>query len=964
MKKTFISALLFFSAAFLFGGSTFSDFTSNDVKPDSTGVSIFSSTNDQWVESILSKMTLEEKAAQMVFAYTRGVYMSEDSPQYQRLVHLVKDLKVGGMIIFQSEIYDQAILINKLQKLAKVPLLFTSDFEHGVAQHVGDATDFPTNMALGAADDSLGIYKMGRIIAKEGKALGVYQDYAPVSDVNNNPDNPIINVRSFGEDVMLVQKLSGAFIKGIQDGGMIATAKHFPGHGNTSLDSHRELPTITGSKEELAEVELAPFKSDIKDGVMSIMIAHLAVPAYEPDTKLPSTLSKNIITGLLQNELGFKGLVVTDAMGMHAITNSFSTGEATVMAVKAGNDAILFPDDPIESIQAIVKAVQQGDLTEARLDRSVRKILLAKKWAGLDKNKFIDISKISNIVGIDSHWKVAKNLARKSITIVKDEKNLIPLSSDPRVKYANISLLDSPYPGTENYFNSLVGKRTEKPDNKTLTTQSTEEEFDDALKSAENADVVLLSVFVKVRSYSGKLGLTDDQEDFINKVLGMDKPVVITSHGNPYILRNFKKAGTYICNYGSTKVSELALAEAMFGEINVSGKLPVTIPGTKYAFGKGLKESKTALLNVSNVYSEEEEKQFAGVDRVVNQAIQDTAFPGAVLLVAKDGKILHEKAFGHFTYDYASAPVTTDAIFDLASVTKVTATTTAAMICYDRGLYKLDDKVAKYIPEFGSHGKENVTIKDLLVHDSGLRPDIHSYRAYENMKDPEVGVLHEIYNDTLIYPTGTKMVYSDLGMITMGKIIEKITGETLDKFVREQIFEPMGMVTTMYNPPAKWINRIAPTENDTYWRHRQIRGTVHDETSDLMHGVAGHAGLFSDAGDLAKLLQMLLQKGEYQGKRYIKASTVELFTKRQSDLSSRALGWDTKSGEGYSSAGHYFSTKSYGHTGFTGTSLWTDPTRNLFVVLLTNRVYPTRNNHKIGRVRPEVHDAVIKALEK
>ena len=350
--------------------------------------------------------------------------------------------------------------------------------------------------------------------------------------------------------------------------------------------------------------------------------------------------------------------------------------------------------------------------------------------------------------------------------------------------------------------------------------------------------------------------------------------------------------------------------------------------------------------------------KFAAVDSIINTSISDSAFPGAVLLIQKNGKIIHEKAYGYYTYDSASGRVSVNTMFDLASLTKVTATTTAAMICYDRGLFKLDDKVDKYLTHFGVNGKGSVTIRNLLVHDSGLRPDIPSYKAFDSVKNKEQGVMNEIFNDTLVYPTGSKMVYSDLNFILMGKIIEKVTGKSLDKFCEENIFKPLGMNSTMFNPPDSLVYRIAPTEYDNYWRHRQIRGTVHDETSQLLGGVAGHAGLFSTAGDLAKLLQMLLQKGVYNGKRYIKESTVEMFVKKQSDLSSRALGWDTKSSE-YSSAGNLFSDISYGHTGFTGTSVWTDPTRNLIVVFLTNRVYPTRDNLKIIKVRPKVHEEVI-----
>jgi len=356
-------------------------------------------------------------------------------------------------------------------------------------------------------------------------------------------------------------------------------------------------------------------------------------------------------------------------------------------------------------------------------------------------------------------------------------------------------------------------------------------------------------------------------------------------------------------------------------------------------------------------------QKWIAVDNVVSRAIQDSSFPGAVLLVGQNGKIIHEKAFGHYMYDLKSGKVSLKSIYDLASCTKVVATTTATMICFDRGMIKLDDKVAKYFPQFAVHGKENVKIRNLLVHDSGLRPDIKSIQVYDSVSDKVNAVMNEIFQDSLIYPTGTKMVYSDLNFILLGKIIEKVTGESLDKFCEEYIFKPLHMKSTMFNPAKNLTFRIAPTEIDNLWRQRLIRGEVHDETSVLLGGVAGHAGLFSDAGDIAKLLQMLLQKGNYNGIQIIKSKTVEFFGKKQSELSSRALGWDTKSPQG-SSAGSLFSDLSYGHTGFTGTSIWTDPVRNLFVIFLTNRVFPTRNNLKILKVRPLLHDAIIRAVDR
>jgi CubicO group peptidase (beta-lactamase class C family) len=349
---------------------------------------------------------------------------------------------------------------------------------------------------------------------------------------------------------------------------------------------------------------------------------------------------------------------------------------------------------------------------------------------------------------------------------------------------------------------------------------------------------------------------------------------------------------------------------------------------------------------------------FEEADRIVLSAINDSAFPGAVLLVMKEGTVLYEKAYGHFTYDNTSTPVSVNTIFDLASATKVIATTTAAMICVDRGLFELEDKAARYIPEFKKNNKGHISIKNLLLHNSGLPSWKQYYRMYNRAED----VLSDIYSSALEYQTNSKMIYSDLGIITIGKIIEKVTGKSLDDFCRDEIFVPLGMRNTFFNPSAEIKNKTAPTELDNYWRMRLLQGEVHDETASLLNGIAGHAGLFSTASDVSKVLKMLLDQGEYENTRMIKPETVNKFTRKYSALSTRALGWDTKSAAG-SSAGILFSSLAFGHTGYTGTSVWADPLGKIAVVFLTNRVYPTRNNLKIIKVRPLLHDAVIKAIE-
>lgn len=952
------TAILIFLAVTSFTGRThfFSKGISTDSLHKINDVSLFS-VQDDWVKETLSKMTLEEKVGQVIFPAVSGKFYNEEDTVYKRIIHYINDLKVGGFIVYQyaegSEVYAQTFLLNKLQQISKYPLLIGADYENGVTFRTNGGTIFPTNMALGAADDAVLTRQMGQIIAEESRQTGVHYNFAPVIDVNNNPLNPIINVRAFGENPSTITKLSNAMITGMQQNHLLATAKHFPGHGNTSIDSHKDLPIIHGSKDELFQLELKPFIDEIKNGVMSIMVGHLAVPAFDADT-IPATLSKNILTDLLKTQLGFKGLIVTDALNMHAITNSYTQGEAAVKAFNAGCDILLFPSNPDEVDSTIIQAVRSGVITEERLNESVRKILLAKKWAGLTEKRTVSLDDLSSTLKNSEHQTVAKTLAEEAITLVKDEKHMIPLSSHAKKKILHITLVDERRATNTELFGSLLEKQIKNFASVTLTDKDKKRAFNEALRMAQKSDVILLSTYTRIRLSSGKIGLSDEQIKFVSKLVKFKKPIVWMSHGSPYVLASFPEIKTFLCSYGESEISEEALAKAVCGKITIQGKLPVSIPKTLYKEGYGILLPQSSLTE-----SHSTENRFTTVDKIIQNGITDSVFPGAVLLVAQNGNILHKKAFGHLIYDPASPPMETNTIFDLASVTKVIATTTATMLCHDRGLIKLDDKVSKYLPKFAANGKQNVTIRNLLLHNSGFPPFKRFFLKYKTGNE----VLADIFNTRLDYEPGTKTVYSDLGIITLGKIIEKVTKKTLDKFCADEIFLPLGMTETFFNPKKEFINRCAPTENDDYWRHRQLIGEVHDEASAMLGGVAGHAGLFSTADDLAKLLQMLLQKGAYQGKQFIKSSTVEMFIKRPSDKSSRALGWDTRDGEGFSSAGDLFSNVSYGHTGYTGTSVWTDPDKKLFVILLTNRVYPTRENIKLIRLRPVIHDAVIKALD-
>ncbi len=551
-------------------------------------VRIYIEKKDEWVENTLSQMSLEEKAAQIVFPNVNGIYLSDDSPEFKRLEYLVKEKKVGGLIFFVSDLYEQVVLTNKMQRLAEIPLLIAADYEHGVTMRIEGATPFPNIMALGAVDDTNLTYEMARVIAKEARAIGVHQNYAPVADVNNNPLNPIINFRSFGESPELVARHSNAFIKGLQDGGMVATSKHFPGHGNTSIDSHLDLPVLKSNLDELNKIELYPFKENIKAGVMSIMVGHLAVPAIEGDSGIPASLSKKVISDLLKKELGFNGLVVTDALNMHGITNYYSTAQATIEAIKAGHDCILFPDDPVESIDAIVNAVKSGVLDESRLNYSVRKILMTKKWLGLDKSKLVDLDKISSVVGIKEHLELAKLISRKSITLLKNESSLIPLSLNDKKKIAHIIIVDSKNDNDGEYFRKNLEKRIDKIKSSKILINSGEIDYQSAFENCIESDLIVISIYSKVRSYQGTLGISNKQKEFVQEILKLNKPCIMISHGNPYLLGEFSEVKAYINNYGDSKFSELATIEAILGEIDIEGKSPISIPSANIKIGEGI----------------------------------------------------------------------------------------------------------------------------------------------------------------------------------------------------------------------------------------------------------------------------------------------------------------------------------------------------------------------------------------
>lgn len=949
--------LLFSLAILISGGVTFTKNTP-PVKKSYFGIDENSSLK---VENILSRMSIEEKCGQLIIPYAYGKDSNPKSRDVKRLVKLIENYHIGGIMFMKGDIDNQAEITNYLQKKSKYPLLISADYERGPGMRLDDGVEFPFNMAVAAANDTRLTYLMGKYTALESRALGVHQNYAPIVDINHDPLNPIINTRAYSDDKEVISNQATAYIQGLSAGKMIATAKHFPGHGATDLDSHNELPLINLSENEFYMSDLVPFRNLVNFGVKSVMVGHLEVPAYESRPGIPATLSKNVITGVLKNELGFDGLIITDALNMQAVTKHFSAGEAAVEAVKAGNDLLLFPADEEGTFNGLVNAVKKGDIPVERLNESVRKILSAKSWLGLLEGKgvYADASDAHKIMKDASHWRLAEEIAEKSITLLRDRNNYLPLEPLNYYETAVINLLDhrSKWDDSKKLpFEEKVQEIFGPVNSYYLNLRSKDSEFNRALSAALSADLVILPVYVNVKTYRGDISLDSRFVDLINEIKDIQKPVLVVSIGNPYIISSLPEIPFYMCTFGNSDVSQYAAANSLTGRIPLRGVLPVSIPKADYFIGDGLVKEPAGLweqkINSDSNYN------FSELDKLMNGAVKDKVFPGGVLLVGHRNRIVYNKAFGRFTYDKNSPEVTTNSVFDLASVSKVLGTTSAAMILYQEGLLELDYPVKNYLPEFGRNGKESITIRNLLTHTSGLP----AFRPFHTEGVDSAGIIDFIMNCSPDFAPGSDFIYSDLGMITMQKVIEKITGMPLNRFLKIRVFDKLQMYNTFYNPAPELRKNIVPTEVDNYWRHRLVQGTVHDETADILGGVAGHAGLFSTSGDIAKLLYLYVNKGSNGKTDIFRKNVVELFTTPQNDFSTRALGWDTKSTEGYSSAGSKFSDNSFGHTGFTGTSVWVDKDRGLFVVLLTNRVHPTRENGKIGQFRPQIHNAVIDAV--
>jgi beta-N-acetylhexosaminidase len=899
--------------------------------------------NSRWVDSVLARLSPRQRVAQLLVPFS---FSDVSTKTLTHLRKAVLEQGVGAVLLSRGTIADARELIDSLQGWAEVPLLISADFETGPGMRLSKALELPTMMALAATRSTDLAYRAGRAVADESRDIGVQLNFAPVADINSNPGNPIINTRSFGEDRELVADMAEAYLRGMQDGGLIATAKHFPGHGDTETDSHSGLPVTHVTPGRLDSLELYPFRRLINAGALAVMTAHVAVPALTGDSSLPATLSRVMLDSLLRRSMDFRGLIVTDAMNMKALQR---TGIANLpaTALAAGADLLLIPGAIDETIDSILAAEERGEIDSMRIARSVRRVLALKQWS-LQQEIPID-SIATRPDRFQRHRRLADRIAERAVTVLRNTGSLIPLVLDS-MRIGVLNLVRKNEPAAATLFRNELEKRGATV--RVLTVPMRAKDVDvEAWKGrgAAEFDAIVISSYIAVADGSGSIGFSQKQREVLERVAKLPCTQILLSFGSPYIVASLPDMPVIIVAYGDDLHSIRAAVRVLSGEVPPQGKLPITIPGL-FSFGDGVTAPQHALAFPA--------VRFARVDKLVTEQIDLQAFPGAQLLVLRNDSIMYDRCYGNHTYDSASTVVSDATLYDLASLTKVVATTPAAMKLVDEHRLCLDSAVSTYLPAFGKNGKEGVKIRNLLLHNSGLE----AYRLFYLTIDNEQEVLDSIYSSALKYPTGSKTVYSDLGMVTLAKVVERITGMSLDTYVEEQFFKPLGMSSTMFRPPDYLRSLAAPTEYDKSWRKRLIQGEVHDPNAALLGGVAGHAGLFSTAHDLLPFVRMMLHNGTLDGKTYLEASTVRQFTTRQSSSSTRALGWDTRSVTG-SSSGHYFSMKSYGHTGFTGTSIWVDPVADLAVIFLTNRVYPSASNKQQARFRSVLHDAVREALQ-
>ncbi len=915
-----------------------------------------------WVDSVLKTLSIDEKIGQL---FMIPAYSNRDAKHQAEVANLIKKYKVGGLVFFQGTPKKQAKMTNFFQSISSLPLMIGFDGEWGLDMRLDDTYRFPWNMALGAIQDERLIEDFGELLGKHHKRLGIHVNFAPVVDVNINPNNPIIGNRSFGESPYNVASKAIAFTKGIQSQYVMANAKHFPGHGDTDTDSHLALPTIPFSLQRLDSVELYPYKELFKTDLASVMVAHLSVPEYEPNTDLPSSLSENIVTNLLKNKMKFKGLIFTDALNMKGAANFSSSAEINLEVIKAGNDILLMPEDIPGSFLKLKQAVTDGVITEERLDESVLKILKAKYWAGLRKFSPISTKNIQeDLNGADAealHYRLVEH----STTLIKNESQVFPVVDLVETKIAYVKLGDDDNTTFINRLNDYA-----------QVDVITAERLDEVVKKLEPYNLVIIG-YHKSNENPWKGFKFKNKELVWLQEIARNKPVILDIFASAYSLldiKTFTNIESVLVSYQNSVIAQNISAQQIFGALTTKGRLPVSIHD-EFSVGAGF--NSTNLYRLSYGLPEQVDmssKKLERIDSLAKRIIKSKMAPGLQVLVARKGKVVYRKSFGYHT-DRKATRVQNNHLYDLASITKILGALPLIMKAEEDGEFTLETPIAELFPVLKNTDKKNITVKEALSHYARLKAWIPYYlqtidsvtqkpsrKYYRNKPSKKFSVLvaknlylRTDYKDSMYQAIADSPLlkrkrykYSGLVFYLFKDYFERINKKPMDQLNDSFFYKPLGSNTLGYKPLDNFSKKIiVPTERDLYFRNQLLHGYVHDQGAAMYGGVNGNAGLFSNANDVAKMMQMYMQEGYYGGKRYLKPETIRKFNHRYyaKEKVRRGLGFDKPQlNSKVKATCGCVSPKSFGHSGYTGTYTWADPETELVYVFLSNRVYPTASN--------------------
>ena len=934
-----------------------------------------------WVDSVYNQLSFEERVGQLFMV---AAYSNKDEAHNKSIDKLVEENKIGGLIFFQGGPVRQAKLTNRYQAKSKVPMFIGIDAEWGLSMRLDSTYRYPWNMTLGAIQDMKLIEKAGNQMAKQSKRMGIHFNFAPVVDINTNPKNPIIGNRSFGETKENVTLRALALMKGLQDEGVFATAKHFPGHGDTSTDSHHTLPVVKFDKNRLDDVELYPYKELIKNGLTSVMVAHLNVPSIEPRENYPTSISYNVVTNILKNELQFEGLIFTDALNMKGASNFKKPGDIDLEAFLAGNDVLLFAENVPVAIKKFNEAKKDGRLTEERLAYSVKKILAYKYKANLHNYQPIALENLYNDLNAVEFEALNYQLYENAVTVIKNDTKSIPVAQLDKEKIAYVKL--------GNDFSDVFLTQLKNYAN---VTEITSKNLDSVLVELQDYTKVIIGYHKSDGAWRNH-NLTFRELLWINQI-GKQNDVILTFFTKPYSLltiKNFESIETIIVGYQNNAISQTVVPQIIFGAIGSKGKLPVSIE-EHFKVNEGIETLAIQRLGFEipeNVGMDS--KILTKIDSIAKFAIDKKMTPGLQVVVARKGKVVYQKSFGNHSYEEGAEKVKNTDLFDIASLTKIIGTLPNIMQEFDKGNLTLETKLKAMLPVFKGSNKEDATVLDMLTHQARFQPWIPFYKAtLDSLNKPsekyyrarptvefqlkvaEDLYLRRDYNDTILKVIANSELlpkkqykYSDFSFILFKEYLERENGKSLEYLAENNFYKYLGATSLTYNPLHKFDKSIViPTENDNYFRYQKVHGYVHDMAAAMQGGISGHAGLFSNALDIAKVMQMYLQKGSYGGKQFITEETLQKFNTCYfcKDGNRRGVGFDKPQLGNEGPTCGCVSLTSFGHTGFTGTMTWADPEKEIVYVFLSNRTFPDSNaSNKLSKenIRENIQKVIYESI--